>query len=414
VKRAAPATDVCAGLPLLRGICVLVAALHAAPACADEFDTLNLVLSQTITYDANVFRTPDSAAPQTGFDSKGDRIDTTSVGFKLNKPYAQQRLQADFAQTTTRFNTFNFLNSEGINYRAAWLWALTPHLTGTLSTDSAQSQVPFAQAGGTQKNLRTATNRTFSVDGWLSGGWHVLAGITQSEAKTEQVNLSTPSYDSRRIEAGIRYEAASANSVSVMGRTIPADTINQRLDPVNFIETGYRDVESELKVHWKPSGKSTFDVTLMRKQRINEHFAQRDFAATTGELRYGWTPTGKLQINLSANRNISPFLAFGNTIQNSSYVIDNALLVGAVLQAAAKLSFSANATRKQSDYGGPVFAVSGPPRQDDLRSLQVGVNWIPLRALSLSANFGRDRRDSNATGFQFTDKVVTITAVATF
>ena len=389
-------------------------AIFAAPACADEFDALNFVLGQTITYDANIFRTPDSAGPQPGFNSKGDRIDATSVGFKINKPYALQRLQADFTQTTTRFNTFNFLNSEAITYRAAWLWALTPHLTGTLSTDSSQSQVSFAQAGGSQKNLRTSTNRTLSVDGWLSGGWHVLGGVTQSEAKTEQVNLSTPSYDSRRIEAGVRYEAASANSVSVTRRTIPADTINQRLDPVNFIDTAYRDVESELKVHWKPSGNSMFDGTLNRKQRINEHFAQRDFSATTGELRYGWTPTGKLQINLSANRNISPFVAFGNTIQNSSYVIDNTLLIGAVLQADAKVSFSANLTRKLSNYGGPVFVVTGPPRQDDFRSLQVGVSWSPLRVLTLSANFEHDRRDSNASGFQFTDNVATFSASATF
>ncbi len=402
-----------AGL-LSRGVCAAAALLFAAPACADEFDALNFVLGQSITYDANIFRAPDISAPQPGYNSKGDRVDATSAGFKINKPYAQQRFQADYTQTTTRYNTFGFLNSDATNYRAAWLWALTPHLTGTLSKDSSQSQVSFAQAGGTQKNLRTTSNRTVSVDGWLSGGWHLLGGLTESEAKTEQLNLSAPSYDSRRIETGVRYEAASANSISLTRRSTPSETINQTLDPVNLIETNYRDVESELKTHWKPSGNSTFDATLNRKQRINEHFSQRDFAATTGELRYGWTPTGKLQFNLSASRNISPFIAFGNTIQNSSYVIDNTLLLGAVLQSDAKVSLSANLTRKLSNYGGPVFAVTGPPRQDEFRSLQVGLNWTPLRALTLSASFEHDRRDSSVLGFQFTDNVATFNASATF
>ncbi len=396
------------------GICVLVATLVAGPVCADEFDALNFVLSQAITYDANIFRTPDSAGPQPGTAGKSDRTETTSIGFKINKPYAQQRFQIDYAQTRTRFDTFNFLNSDAVNYRAAWLWAFTPHLTGTLGTDKTQSQVSFAQAGGTQRNVRTSTNHTFSIDGWLGGGWHLLAGLGTSEATTEQAVISQPAFESRRIEAGLRYEAASGNSLGFTRRLIPADTTNQRLDPVNLIETNYRDAQSELKLHWKPSGQSTFDGTLMRSERVNEHFSQRDFAATVGEIRYGWTPTGKLQFNLSASRAISPYLAFGNTIQNSSYVVDQALVLGAVLQVDAKVAFNFTATRKLSDFGGPVFAVAGPARSDDFRSLQIGANWSPLRSLTLSANVERDRRDTNAAAFQFSDNIASISAALNF
>jgi len=85
-----------------------------------------------------------------------------------------------------------------------------------------------------------------------------------------------------------------------------------------------------------------------------------------------------------------------------------------VLQSDAKVSLSANLTRKLSNYGGPVFAVTGPPRQDEFRSLQVGLNWTPLRALTLSASFEHDRRDSSVLGFQFTDNVATFNASATF
>jgi len=387
---------------------------HVNPAAADEFDTVNLVLSQTITYDNNIFRSSDATPATAGSSGKADRIQSTSLGFKINKPYAQQRFQIDYAQSQTRFDEFNFLNSEAQNYRAAWLFALTPHLTGTLSADQTQSQSSFAQFGGTQRNLRTSNGRTLTIDGWLSGGWHVIGGLVKTVAKSEQTSLSLPSSESQRIEAGVRYDASSTNSIAFTQRSTPTETINLRLDPVNLIETNYRDVQSELRVHWVASGKSSIDGTLARTSRVNDHFAQRDFAATTGELRYGWTPTGKLQVNFTANRAISPYAAFGNTIQNSTYVIDRTYSFGAQYQLDAKLGINLNMIRKQSDYGGPIFVVTGPPRVDSVRSNQLGLNYSPLRSVTLSANISHDRRDSNAATFQFSGTVMSISAQGTF
>ena len=394
--------------------CGVAAALGANSAVADEFDTLNLVLSESISYDANIVKTPDTIAPPAGSSSKSDRINATTLGFKINKPYAQQRLQLDYSQVQTRYDSFNFLNSEASNYRGAWLWALTPHLTGTLSADQNQSQASFAQFGGTQRNVRTNKNRGLSVDAWFSGGWHAVAGLTQTEAKSELASLSTPSSETRRMELGFRYEAASGNSISATRRLAPAETVNQRLDPVNLIETNYRDVQSELKAHWKPSGHSTFDFSLARAERLNDHFTQRNYAATTGEIRYGWTPTGKIQLNLAALRSIAPFQAVGNTVQNSTFVVDDTLSLGVNWQFAAKTALYLNLTRKRSNYGGPIFAVSGPARSDDFRTLQTGVNWSPIRNLSLGASIEHDMRDTNAPGLQFSDTIAVFNASATF
>lgn len=394
-------------------LCVL-SVLFSADAAADEFDTLNLTLSESISYDANIFKTPDTVAPPAGSSGKSDRINSTTLGFKINKPYAQQRLQLDFSQVQTRYDTFNFLNSEGTNYRGAWLWALTPHLTGTFSVDQNQSQISFAQFGGTQRNVRTNKNRGLSVDGWLSGGWHLIFGLTQTEARSELASLSVPSTESQRTEYGFRYEAASGNSAGFTRRETPAETTNLRLDPVNLIETNYRDVQNEIKVHWKPSGHSVFDFAVARTERINDHFSQRNYAATTGEIRYGWTPTGMLQFNLAAIRSIAPFQAVGNTVQNSTFVVDDTLSIGGNWQFTAKSSLNFSLSRKLSDYRGPVFAVTGPARSDKFRTAQAGINWNPIRNLSLSANIERDVRDTNAPGLQFNDNILSFFASATF
>lgn len=394
--------------------CALAAACLPQSAVADEFDTLNLVLSDSLRYDANVFRTPDSSGPPLGFTTKSDRINVFSVGLKIDKPYAQQRFQLDATQTMTRYDVFSYLNADTHNYRGAWLWHLSPRVSGTLSTERTQAEVPFVDVGGFQRNVRTTDNRSFNLDGWMFGGWHLLAGFTQRESKTEQKLLGQPSSRSRHMEAGLRYEAGSGNAITVMQRWMPADVIDQSLDPVNLIETNYRDTESELKVNWKPSGNSSFDGSLTRKERRNEHFAQRDFSGLAGHLGYLWTPTGKLTFHFSADRKIGPYAALGNVIANSSYKVDNILSFEPVWQVDAKIAVRLRFARTATDFRGPVFAVSGPPRSDDFRTALVGVDWSPLRNVSLRASLQRERRSSNDPGFEYGDTIGSLSASVTF
>src|SRR3954463_531002 len=150
-------------------VCAVTAMFLCHVAVADEFDTVNVVVGDTLSHDSNVFRLPSSSPPPAGFTSRSDVFNTHFVGLRLNKPYALQRFQADVTKSAIRYNNFSTLDSDTLNYRAAWLWALTPRLTGTLSTDQTQGQASFAQFGGTQRNLTTTENTTFSVDGWITG-----------------------------------------------------------------------------------------------------------------------------------------------------------------------------------------------------------------------------------------------------
>jgi exopolysaccharide biosynthesis operon protein EpsL len=395
--------------------CVIAAALLFAPqANADELDTLNFTLTETLTYESNIFRSPDNVGPRPGFNTKADRISVTTAGLKFDKPYAQQRLQFDVTQTVRRYSVFDYLDTEALNYKAAWLWKLTPYLSGTLSADQAQTEVPFVDVGGTQRNTRTTENRNLNIDAWLGGAWHLLAAFGQSESKTEQAIIAAPSFTSKRTEAGLRYDAKSGNSVTVTQRWIPAETINLRLDPVNLIETNYRDTESEVKASWKLSGRSILDGRLTHKVRTNEHFSQRDFSGNAGELRYVWTPTGKLQLDLTLGRNVLPYSAFGNITQNSTYSVENIQSLGGLLQVDAKVALNFGLSRRTADFLGPIFAVTAPARSDETRSARVGLNWKPIRNLSLNASVSRDQRDSNTAGFQYKGNVATLGLTLTF
>lgn len=392
----------------------VVLALVAQFTMADEFDTLNFTLSDSLRHDANVFRLPSNAGPRPGFTTKSDLINVMSAGLKIAKPYAQQRFEFDLTKSLTRYDAFTFLNSAMLNYRGAWVWHLSPRLSGTLSTTRTQAEVPFFDVAGFSKNTRTSDSRSLNLDGWVFGGWHLLAGYTQSESQTELQLVGQPSFRSHQYEAGLRYETTAGNSITFKQRYTPTETTGQALNAVNLIDTKYRDDDSELSARWTPNGHSSFSGTLSRKERTNANFTQRDFSGLSGNLNYTWTPTSKLNFRLTAGRNIAAYTATGNTIVNSSVKIDNILSFHPVWQVNARTSMNLQIARTVSDFPGPVFGITGPLRRDEFRTASVGINWSPVRNVSLGASLQHDRRLSNEPSAPFSDTIGSLSASMTF
>jgi len=306
------------------------------------------------------------------------------------------------------------LDFDSRNYRAAWFWALTPNLTGSLSEDRAESQIPFSLIGGTQTNQSRSVNRNFTLDAWVAGAWHVFAGYGTTDSTTTQAILQTPAFKNHHIEGGLRYVARSGNTITFLQRWIPTDNTNVSLDPINLIDTGYTDRESDLSVGWTPTGKSSFTGGVTYKARDNMHFSQRNFSGTAGRLNYIWTPTGKLTITVTGARTIGPYAAFGNSLENSTYVVNQTAVLAAGWSISGKTTANLSFSRTHSDYRGPVFVVTSPARVDDLNVAQIGINWSPDRWISLNASLVHSDRSSNIATVQFTGNTAAITASLRF
>ena len=399
--------------------CGLISGLFALAAhsvAADEGDTLNFSVGSALQFNSNVFRTPDTSGPQPGFSKKGDYSNVSHAGLNIDKAYSQQRFQLGGTYSITRYDTFSTINSDTLSYQGAWLWALTPHLTGSLNASQSQAQVSFADlTGATQRNIRTTTNQNLSIDAWVSGKWHLIAAVGKSEASTEQALLAAPGTRGQSLEGGVRYVATSNNTITFTHRVKPTDLVNFALDTTrNLIETNYRDIESELKVDWRLSGKSSINGRLARKSRRNEHIPQRDFSGIAGDISYAWKASDKLQFTFGASRDISPFSAFGNASQSSNDKLDHKLSLTSSWQTSAKTSVNLSLSRTLSDYRGDVLSTGSTARTDDLRSAQLGLNWEMKRFFSLSASLGRDLRTSNAAGFQFGNNAASVGAELKF
>lgn len=383
----------------LRGILaawLLAAAFLAPPAMAQSPVTLNF--GSVVSWDANLFRSPDSLTdPQSarGLSGRSDRLTTTTLGLRVAKAYWQQNFQLDVNTTARRHDKFSFLDSESLSFRGEWQWRFSPYLSGTLGASRSQTPVPFDETLSREANERISDSRNFVLTFAPFAAWQLFARATRSET-----TYATPIPEQRDInqsgpEAGIRYVSASQASVSVSHRSLRGTPALE---------------ETELLVAWPATGQSTLSGRLSRMEQRYSAEPERDFSGTTGRIQHRWTPTGKLSLTLSAQRGLAPFIQG----TRSSHVASNTLSAEPTWQLSEKVRLSMAVSRVVSDYRGAIGPQLLPARRDTVQSVLVSASWAPFRVASFTATLRRERRESNDPQFPYSTTVADINAAFSF
>src|SRR6187551_1084063 len=115
---------------LLLKVAISLSLLDSSALRADEFDTFNIVGTSSYTYESNLFRLPSGVQPAQNGSERSDNILRNSIGFAINKQYSLQTFRGNFDHVDTRYDNARFLDFKANNYKGAWLWAITPYLTG--------------------------------------------------------------------------------------------------------------------------------------------------------------------------------------------------------------------------------------------------------------------------------------------
>lgn len=382
-------------------------------ACAQEDGPFKLILYATAGWDSNVFRVPSSAPdPQAALGKSGkvDRYDALTYGLRFDNSYAQQRFVVDLRETKTRYDKFSSLNRDSSANRAQWDWHAGPRISGTLSADFVESVIGFEDIAVGLRLITTSTESyRFSADGWMFGGWHLLAGASRVKFTTSQIFLATPSSDQNNAELGLRYVAGSGSSITGTWRSSRGVYPGRGGSLGTSVDNTFTVSEAELSATWIASMRSTLSGRLTRIERRYSGASGLDFSGTAGELRYSWVPTGRLSVEAQALRTLAPFFQL-----TSSYRADNTLAIGPNWIVGDKLSLSLRVNQTVSDYLGPVAPVAGPLRSDTTRGAQLTASWNPHRKLNLRASVNYARRDSNYANFEYDASFASLTASLNF
>ena len=293
-----------------------------------------------------------------------------------------------------RYRSNDFLDYTAFNYRAAWLWHLTPSVSGMLMADQQQvanSFTDFRDTNNTQirkLSIQTNESRVFNADALIGGGWHLLGGVSEIRSRNSQAFDVVGDYVQRGGELGIKYVAPSENWISLIQRTSKGD-YGRVADFATELDSGFDQKSTDVRVNWQLTGKSTIDAQLGYVDREHDNFSSRDYDGATGRLTYIWTPTGKLRINTSVSRNLSSY----QQAINSYYVVDTFSL-SPVWQMSAKTSLRLSYDYSQRKYLGAIV-VPSEKRKDEGQSLMLAADWQPTRNITVTGALQREVRNSN-------------------
>lgn len=388
-----------------------IIALTAPPCHADALDVVNVVAGVSSKYDDNLFRLPSGqdTSALTGRTERGDRVLTSFAGLRVDQPYSLQRFKLDLTWTAYRFQNFDYLDFDAKEYRAAWLWSLTPYLKGTLSADRKQQLNDFRDYRSyTAANIRTTENRVFDADWSPHGNWHLLAGFRQMEQTNSQVFNEDADVKVNGVNAGLKYQFPSGSSVTWMTTLRQGQFTKRALNAGSLLDTGYDERESEARLEWLASERSRFNLRTSHLDRTHDHFDQRDFDGWTGRLEYMWSPSAKLRLNASAARELASYQT-----TESSYSQNDSVGLALGYEVSPKVKVNLNGSLYERRYLGD-GVVSNIGRVDTGSSVMLGADWTPLRSLKFSASVQQNRRQANVAGADFEGNIAEVSAQILF
>lgn len=389
-------------------VSVIALAVPGTSIAAQPEDALNFAVGAAMRYEDNLFRIDDDTDPRivAGKSRRSDLITTTNIGIKIDKLYSLQRFQLDLMAIKNDYQTYDYLDFTAKNYRAAWLWSLTPDITGTILLDRQQNQNNFADfltANNqviNQQSLQTNELRSFTADWRVGAGLHLLGGVSEVRSRNDSAFTAVGDYVQQGAEAGVKYVARSENYVSLIRRESDGEYEGRPFDPISQFDTGFEQSETEAQVLARLSGKSTIDARLGYVDREHDNFPARDYSGLTYQLAHIWLPTGKLQVTTSLSRGLVSFQQFFN-----SYYVSDTLAVAPVWQLTAKTKIRGRYSYSERDYRGALpiiglaFVPEGETRDDKVHTLALSAEWQATRTILVTGTLQHERRNSNFDSF---------------
>ena len=359
--------------------------------------------------DDNLFRLPNGVSPSISAGaSRGDQAWISDFGLLFNKTYGQQKITISADISDNRYDTFSYLDFVAKNGSATWSWTLTPEITGHVIYSRSQFLNSFADFNSFGRNINTNTTKRIDLDWAVAGALHTGIAATQFVQTNTLPVFEFENVRVNSIEPNINLISLASNSIGAYGRTATGQYVDQALDPVNQIDTNFREHEFGLRSTYGFDGQLSFFGQLGYLKRENEHFHSRDLGGLVGTTKIDWQMTGKTTANILFSRSLSTYETL-----TTSYVTTERISLGPTWSATAKTQFTAAAQVIRYQFAGPLVPTSSL-RADLTRELVLGGQWTPVREVTVTPSLTFSARHSNELNLQYQDRLFTILAKFSF
>ena len=390
----------------IRHVGAFVLATLTASAHGFGDDGLKLNAGYSFLHDSNLFRLSDNADARglTGRSSNAESIGIASVGLAWTKNYSLQKFDLSFNLVDYRYRNFDYLSFTANNYKANWLWSLTPRLRGVASSERTEVLNSFADFQGVnQRNTRVNLKTRLDGEYELDGVWRVLGGLSRSSQTNEAPVVAGDDTRTTAINGGARHVFSSGSSMSYVYSIAQGRYTKREISPL--LDDRFKQQNHELRLNWLFSGKSSADVSAAYVQRHHPNVAQRDFSGLVTRASLQWNWSEKTLLVADFNRELEAYQT-----NDSNYTQTHRVSLGPVWKITPKVTMRLRHDFANVDYRGQPSNLPASQRADKVNESLVSLDWRPANSLLLSGSVQHSRRSSNQTNLDFRSTQTNLTA----
>jgi hypothetical protein len=278
---------------------------------------------------------------------------------------------------------------------------------GEFSVSQDERLRSFADRGNTDRSVNTYRRYAFDANYLVHPQWSGGLGAAKVTSRYDDTLSASSEFVEDAVEATVSFHPNSGNRISLAARAADGRYPNRVAGATTV--TGYDQRDMQLRGFWQPSGQSRISGYVGYTWREYPRLSEKNFSGFTGRVSYAWAPTGKLNIGVTARRELG---AQEDVVEN--FVVTRAFAVEPMWNLSSKVAIRGRYEWQGRDFGGDPFAATALDREDKIRVGSVDAVWRPLRSLEFSVGARRETRSSSDAARGYSSESVVVAARCVF
>lgn len=377
----------------------------APPADAVKFkeNTFEVSAADAFSYDDNIYRLAPSVTNLQGLAGIGpnaarqDHINTATLAGNGAWNLGRQTFVVDLRADDNRYNVNSNLNNVSTNDKLIWDWNIGSVLSGQVGAIYSNGLISFVNSTNYARNLYAVTSYYGAGRYQIGPHWAIFGGVLQSGTTLSDPALRANDLHTKSVDFGSELATSENDSLGAEYRYTDA-----RYPLGTALNSDYREDTGRFVVRHAFSEKTKLDANFGFLKR---NYASATIAQFSGDVwRVGvvWKPTEKVQLEASGWRNLQAYVT-----AQSDYFVDRGQSIAVRWTVREKIAVTGSYGYENQNYiGVGLSQLLLAARRDSLSTPQAGIKYTPFEFLVFDFTYAYEKRNSNISGFQYNDHVI--------
>ena len=379
--------------PLVSATCLCLLSFSFATIAAPE-DEFSPYFDSSVIQEDNLLRFHDAAAAMefSGSTIMADTIKSATAGLRVNKVISQQSLKANLSTNQNHFDHFSQYDYTGKNLSANWGWRIGSQLSGNLGGDYLEEQSPFRDFRTLEPNINRQRRENFDAAWQFHPSWRLRSAYSQYALTYD---LAAIRYNDRALstsELGLDFVRTTNSTIGLQMRQTHGEYPNSLSASMSAGANNYVQNEFKGKIDWHVSENSSIEFLGGPVRKNYDVSDKRNFSGGNSRLIGKLSPSAKLKFIVNAWNEVG-----SSNDLSANYSSNQGASGSADWGLSSKIKMNASLRTEQRDYTSVNTLTDSQSlgRKDTYSVASLGLNYMPIRHLNLSASIAKEVLKSN-------------------